>query len=175
VLRCLRTHHFAALSTVSREGRAQSAGVSYGVALPADPFAIYIMTRTHLQKARNIAHNPYVSLVVPLPRQLLWFLPPATIQLRGRAQILDWTDASGTAVFQRFWLGRRILAGYRAAARGGETRICFLKITPDPVIATYMVGTRLWQLLGDMEVGAAKVTIPTEPHSPSREPSRRPP
>jgi hypothetical protein len=165
VLRRLRRRHFAVLSTVGTDGLAQSAGVSFGVALPADPFAIYVMTRMHLQKARNVARNPSVSLVVPLPRHLLWFLPPATIHLRGRAQILDWADASGTAVFQRFWLGRRILSGYRAAVSRGESRVCFLKITPDPTISTYMVGIRVWQLLGTMDAGAARAIMPTEPHA----------
>ena len=100
------------------------------------------MTRRHLQKARNIAANPAVSLVVPLMRRLLWFLPPPTIQLRGRAEILDWTDEDGTDVFSHFWMGRRILEAYRASHRRGETRICFLRITPDPVVNTYMVGYR---------------------------------
>jgi hypothetical protein len=55
-------------------------------------------------------------------------------------EILDWTDEDGTDVFRRFWMGRRILEGYRASHRRGETRICFLRITPDPLVSTYMVG-----------------------------------
>jgi hypothetical protein len=160
VLRRVRGHHFAVLSTVGPSGRAQSAGVSYGVSAPRTPLTLYVMSRTHLQKARNVARNPSVSVVIPLARRVWWFLPPPTIHLRGRAEVLDWTDAAGTAVFQRFWLGRRILAGYQAAARGGETRICFLKITPDPEISTYMVGTTVWQLLGDMEAGAGIARMP---------------
>ncbi|HEV8194515.1 MAG TPA: pyridoxamine 5'-phosphate oxidase family protein [Ktedonobacterales bacterium] len=160
VLRQLRRQHFAVLSTVGPSGQAQSAGVSFGVSAPGPPLTLYVMSRTHLQKARNVAQNPSVSLVVPLPRRLLWFLPPPTIHLRGRAELLAWTDAVGTAAFQQFWLGRRILAGYQAAAREGETRICFIKITPDPVISTYMVGTSLWRLLGDMEAGAGTARIP---------------
>jgi hypothetical protein len=134
--------------------------VSYGVSQPGAPLALYVMSRTHLQKTRNIVRNPNVSLVIPLERRLLWFLPPPTIHLCGHAEILDWTDPAGTAVFRRFWLGRRILAGYQAAARGGESHICFLKITPDPVISTYMVDTKIWQLLGSMEAGAGRVRIP---------------
>lgn len=160
VLRQLRRRHFAVLSTVGPNGRAQSAGVSYGMSAPSAPLALYVMSRTHLQKARNIARNPSVSLVIPSPRRLLWFLPPPTVHLRGQAEILEWTDPEGMAVFQRFWLGRRILSGYQAAAQGGETRICFIKITPDPVISTYMVGTSLWRLLRDMEAGAGRTTLP---------------
>jgi hypothetical protein len=58
-------------------------------------------------------------------------LPPATTQLRGCAEILDWTDPAGTAVFRSFWMGRRILEACDGSRRRGETRVCFLRITPD--------------------------------------------
>ncbi len=58
------------LSTVSGAGTPHSAGVNYGVSRPGRGVAIYVMTRKHLQKARNIARNPSVSLVVPLTRRL---------------------------------------------------------------------------------------------------------
>lgn len=160
VLAQLRKHNFVVLSTAGEDGRPASAGVTYGVSRPGQELALYVMTRTHLQKTRNIAQNPRVSLVIPLPRRLLWFLPPPTIQLQGRAEILGWTDASGTEVFKHFWMGRHILSAYQEAYRRGETRICFLKITPDPVISTYMVGEGVWEVKRRMEAGAAKVVIP---------------
>ena len=161
VLTHLRRCNFAVLSTVDKELGPHSAGVSYGVSRPGTDFAIYVMTRRHLQKARNIQTNPQVSLIVPVTRRLLWLLPPPTIQLHGRAEILDWTDQDGTDVFRRFWIGRRILAAYQKSYRRGEGRICFLKITPDPVVRTYMVGFSIWELRKRMESGAAKVIIPT--------------
>ncbi|KKB98766.1 pyridoxamine 5'-phosphate oxidase [Mycobacterium nebraskense] len=160
VLRHLGKQHFAVLSTSDENGIPYAAGVNYGISTPAEDLVIYVMTRRHLRKARNIAQNPNVSLVVPLTRRLLWFLPPPTIQLRGRAEILDWRDTEGIDVFERFWLGRRILKGYRNYHRRGETRICFLKITLDPVIRTYMVGANVWQVSRRMESGAAKLIIP---------------
>jgi general stress protein 26 len=105
-LRELRAHNFAVLSTVDEEGAPDAAGVTYGVSAPGRDLALYVMTRRHLKKARNIARDPRVALVVPLPRRVFRFVPPATIQLRGRAEILDWTDEEGTDVFRRFWLGR---------------------------------------------------------------------
>jgi hypothetical protein len=60
--------------------------------------------------------------------------------LHGHAEIVDWTDEEGTDVFRRFSMGRRILEAYQESHRRGETRICFLKIVPDPVVYTYMVG-----------------------------------
>ena len=159
VLHELRTHNFGVLSTVDEHGRPRSAGVNYGVSAPGNGLAIYVMTRRHLQKARNIARNPNVALVVPLRRRLLWFLPPPTIQLSGRAEIFEPNDLAGVEAFRVFWMGRRILKAYAKSARRGEMRICFLKITLDPLIRTYMVGYGIWELRSRMESGAAKVGI----------------
>lgn len=145
------------LSTTDLVGTPASAGVSYGIS--ESGAVIYVMTRRHLQKARNIAANPQVSLVVPLARRLLWFLPPPTIQLRGYAELVDWTDEQATAAFRRFWLGRRILHGYRRSYRRGESRICVIRITPSPVVHTYMVGSSIWQVRRRMESGAATVVV----------------
>ena len=161
VLAELRKQHFAVLSTADEHGAPHSAGVNYGVATDENGIALYVMTRRHLRKTRDIAANPGVSLVVSIPRHFLWFLPPATIQLQGRAEILDWTDAIGTRVFESFFVGRRILDAYRASNRRGENRICFVRIKPDPVIATYMVGFSAWEVRTHMEKGAAKVVLPT--------------
>jgi len=117
------------------------------------------MTRAHLQRARDIADNPNVAVVVPVTRRFAWFIPAATIQLRGRAQLVDGTDEAGTRVFRGFWMVRRILHGYSAARRRGETPICFLKITLDPVVRTYMLGVRVWQLRQRMEEGAGKAVL----------------
>jgi general stress protein 26 len=162
VLRELRAHNFAVLATIDEDGAPDSAGVNYGVSAPGRDLALYVMTRRHLKKTRNIARNPRVALVIPLPRRLLWFVPPATIQLRGRAEVLDWTDEEGTNAFQRFWVGRRILAAYEKSRKLGETRICFLKITLDPVIRTYAVGHSVWDLRRRMESAGATVLIPVE-------------
>ena len=154
VLNELRRCHFAVLATVDNEGMSHSAGVSYGASSPG---------------ARNIANNPAVSLVIPVPRPLLWFVPPATIQLHGRADILDETDKGGIDVFSHFWMGRRILNAYEQFRLRGETRICFIKITPDPVIHTYMVGYSIWEIRRRMESGAGRVVIPQEQlHGDSR-------
>jgi general stress protein 26 len=158
-VRQLRRQYFAILSTVGADGRPASAGVSYAVSPPDQPLTFYVMTRRHLQKARNIAQQPEVSLVVLVRRWCLWFLPPATIQVRGRAEIVAATDTEGRAIFQRFWLGRRILKSYRAMARRGETRICFLKITPEPLVHSYMVGTTVFGLMRHMEAGAGQVRL----------------
>jgi len=136
--------------------------VNYGVSAPGTDLALYVMTRTHLQKARDIKANARVSLVVSIRRRFAWFLPPATIQIRGRAELLQGTGEAGTQVFRRFWIGRRILHAYDKSRQRGESRICFLKITPDPVVRTYMVGSNVWELNRRMEAGAASVVIPPD-------------
>ena len=57
-----KSRHPAVLSTVGEDGTADSAGVNYGLGGLDHEFAVYVMTRRHLRKARNIARNPNVSL-----------------------------------------------------------------------------------------------------------------
>lgn len=154
----MRGQHFAVLSTSDTPGRPASAGVTYG--LTRSGAVMYVMTRRHLQKARNIAVNADVSLVIPVARKLLWPVPPATIQLGGSAEIREWTDTEGTQVFSGFLLGRQILASYRELHRRGESRICFLRIDLDPVIRTYLLGTSIWQARRNMESASAKAMRP---------------
>jgi hypothetical protein len=124
------------------------------------------MTRRHLQKARDIEADARISLVVPVKGRLTWFLPPGTIQLRGRLELLDGVYQAGTKVFTGFWIGRRILAAYDEARRRGESRICFLRIAPDPVVRTYMVSSSLWHVARNMEAGAGRVELPAEHDQP---------
>ncbi len=84
-----------------------------------------------------------------------------------RAGILDWSDAEATAVFRRSWMGRRILAADAQSRRRGETRDCFLKITPDPLIRTYAVGYSVWDLRRRMESAATTARLPAA-HQASR-------
>ena len=160
VLQLLRRRNFATLSTVGEDGRPHAVGVIYGVA--AGSSDLYVMTRRHLKKARDIAANPQVAVVVPLTRRLLWFLPPPCVQFHGKAEILDRTDTRGIATFRRFLLGRRILSMYAGLERRGDTRSCFIRIRPDPLLSTYMVGHSIWELSRRMEMGAEKVTVPAQ-------------
>ena len=159
VVRELVRQHFAIVSTTSPAGAPDSAGISFAATREAGELVLYFMTRRHLRKARNIDLCGRVSLVVPLPRRVLWFVPPATLQLHGTATLLHWTDPRGTEVFQRFWLGRRILSGYRAAFAGGERRICFVRVVVDRDVRGYMVGSSLWTVSRDMKHGAVRVRL----------------
>jgi len=154
-----QTGRFAILATTGGDGRADSAGVSYAAIIESGQLVLYVMTRRHLRKARDIDRQPKVSLVIPIRRRLLWFLPPATVQLQGTAELLSQDDPGGTRAFQGFFLGRRILAAYRAMRLRGDDRICFTRITLDPTARSYMVGASLWQVIRRMEAGAATTDI----------------
>lgn len=160
VVRELRQRDFGVLSTVTPEGRPHSVGVVYSVALPGRPFRLYVMTRRRLRKARNLVEKPNVSFVVPLTRRLLWFIPPPCVQFQGRAEVMDRDDPGGVETFRSFAMGRRILSMYEAFAKRGETGICFLRITPDPTMSTYMVGHSLRELMRRMETGIERVPVP---------------
>jgi len=159
VVRELRAQNFAVLSTVNESGGPDSAGVNYGVAATDRPLTLYVMTRRHLRKAMNIASNPAVSLVMAVPRKILRFVPPATIQLHGTAEILDATDQEGTEVFRRSLIGRLILSAHAASHRRGETRDCFLRIAIAPEVHTYAVGYSAWELRRDIERGVGFVRM----------------
>src|SRR5262245_6986334 len=124
----LRRRHFGVLSTADAHGRPQAAGIVYSVARERTDF--YAMTRTHLQKARNLVVAPHVALVVPLIRLALPYLAPPCIQFQGTAQILDRSDPNARTAFESFLLGRTILRAYRELERRGETRVCFVRIRP---------------------------------------------
>lgn len=112
---CLRRQHFAVLSTSDAFSVPASAGVSYGAS--QSDLVICVMARRNCRRHGTSHREPQVSLVVPVARRLAWFLPPATMQLRGSAELLGWTDPDATKVFQHFWPGRRILRGYRRSHR----------------------------------------------------------
>jgi nitroimidazol reductase NimA-like FMN-containing flavoprotein (pyridoxamine 5'-phosphate oxidase superfamily) len=83
-----------------------SAGVNYGVSNQDGGLAFYVMSRTHLLKARNIARNPSVSLVVRRHHQA-----PRTLTLERTA-----VDLARTYVGEHD--GRIVEASKAAQERG---------------------------------------------------------
>jgi nitroimidazol reductase NimA-like FMN-containing flavoprotein (pyridoxamine 5'-phosphate oxidase superfamily) len=160
VVRALRRRDFGVLGTVTPDGHPHSVGVVYGVSLRGRPFRLYVMTRRSLRKTRNVLENPHVSFVVPLTRRLLWFVPPPCVQFQGQAEVLERDDPDGVETFQSFAMGRRILSMYEDMARRIEAGVCFLRITPDLQLSTYMVGHSIWELMRRMETGIERVRVP---------------
>jgi pyruvate,water dikinase len=89
------------------------------------------------------------------------------LDVRGAAALLTavrrcWASAFGARVGAYRAAHEQEGAAYRESHRRGETRICFLRIIPDPVIYTYLIGCSIWRLRKRMESAAAKVVIPPE-------------
>lgn len=153
----LRRRNYAVLSTASQDGKPHSAGVSYGVSALHRAFALYIVTDRRSRKARNIAANPHVSLTIPLPRRLLSFLPPNSIQFQGAAEILALDDEAAREAFQGSLVLRRIL---RLQLEQKAEHSVFLCVRPGRVIFTYGVGLSLLALMRNIEAAASRVEVP---------------
>jgi len=152
----IRNRSYGVLSTISREGRPHSAGVSYAVSDRTEPFGLYIVTDGRSKKARNITRNPQVSFVIPVPR---WFgfLPPSSIQFEATAAIIPLSDETSRMTFERSFITKRILSLQLAQKSEVST---FIRVRPSSVMFTYGVGLSIFQLMKHVEGAAARVEIP---------------
>ncbi|MAT07095.1 MAG: hypothetical protein CL424_18840 [Acidimicrobiaceae bacterium] len=151
VRRVLRKGAFAVLSTVSPAGRPHAAGVVYDTAPGED--ALYVHTMRSSRKARNIAENAHVGVVVSVKRVPM--APPYTVQFQGFAELIDMDD-------------RRIVgllaAGHLSTVSGhgalDEPDGVFVRITPDRRVHTYGIGVSTLALARDpLHVGARTVEL----------------
>jgi hypothetical protein len=148
-LRAIRTRSFAVLSTVSSAGFPHAAGVSYA----AIDSTIYVNTERSSRKARNVAANDRVALVIPVRR--LPIGPPFTVQLQGRATLLALDDPEITEHLD----GGRL----KAVTSHGELEEadgCFLRIVPNGRAHTYGIGVSALALARDpLHVGARSTDL----------------
>ena len=152
----MRRRNYGILSTVARNGRPHSTSVTYAVSARSRPLALYIVTDRRSKKARNIGRNPNVAFVVPVPRSP-GFLPPASIQFQGTAEIVPVTDETAQKAFNASFVLRMILKAQFAQKR--EVSI-FVRIRPDALVFTYGVGATLFRLMKHVEGASARVEIP---------------
>jgi hypothetical protein len=136
VERLIQRRSFCTLSTVSTSDRPHSAGVLYAYA----DGALYVSTDRESRKARNIAANPAVFIVIPVRR--LPVGPPSSVQFAAEAEILGDEEI------------RRIAAQGSIKAITGHGELdreagCFLRITPGPITHTYGIGMPLIRLIRD--------------------------
>jgi len=147
VARVVRRHHFAVLATASATGRPHAAGVMYQVA----GGQAWVSTLRSSRKARNAAARGQVALTLAVRR--IPMFPPATVQLRGRATVVDLDDPE---------LRRLAEAGSLPAVTGrGELELpdgCFLRIDLAERVPVYALGMSCWQLLRH-PLDAARVAL----------------
>ena len=147
VRRAIRRRSFAVLSTGSTAGFAHAAGVVYD----SVDTTIFVHTMRTSRKARNIAGNDRVGLVIPVRR--LPVGPPFTVQFQGRAELLTMDHPDITALLERRSLKK--ISGHGAL---DEPDGCFIRIVPNGVVHTYGIGVSTIGLIRDpLHVGARSV------------------
>jgi general stress protein 26 len=140
---------FCLLSTVSANDRPHAAGLIY---VPVGT-TLYVNTFRGSRKARNIATNPHVGVVVPVRRMPIG--PPSAVQYQATAEILDREDPHVVELMKAGTL--------KAITSHGELDnpdACFLRITPSGRIHTYGLGMPLLKLIRDPLNGAGVVAGP---------------
>ncbi len=149
IARALQRSSFAVLATVSDQGFPHAAGVVH-VAVDG---RLYVHTMRSSRKARNIASNARVAVVVPVRK--LPAGPPFTIQFQATAQLLAMDD---TKIAE-------LIEGGRLAAISGHGALdepdgCFVEITPSNTIHTYGFGVSPIALMRDpLHVGADAIRV----------------
>ena len=77
------------LRMVTLAGESRTVGIVYVI----DDGKFYIGTGKKTWKAKHIAHNPHVSLTIPIVKQIPWLpwikIPSATISVAGMGRVLD--------------------------------------------------------------------------------------
>lgn len=134
----IEKHVFATLGMVTPQDEARTVGIVYVV----DNHKLYIGTAKAAWKTKHIAHNPHVSLTIPIAKRipfLPWInIPAATITFSGVARVLEHTEVR-----------REVLAKlYRSVAKDAQAMAasCVIEVTPQRDFITYGVGMPLMQM-----------------------------
>ena len=147
IARILARRSFCVLATTSPAGNSHAAGVVFDWA----DGAMYIHTMRSSRKARNIASNPNVAVVVPARR--LPVGPPFTVQFQATARIFSMNHATIQTL-----LGSRKLATTSGHGALNEPDGCFLQITPTSVVHTYGIGVAVLGIIKDPLHAGARTT-----------------
>jgi hypothetical protein len=147
--RAIHRRHFAVLSTVSPAGHPHAAGVSYC----AVDERLYVNTHRASRKARNVAADGRVGVVIPVRR--LPIGPPFNVQFQGTALVLAPDDPEITAL-----LARNELRGIVSHGELDEPDGCFLRIEPTRRIHTYGIGVSAIAVARDpLHNGPRSITV----------------
>ena len=133
VRRVTKTMHkrsFAMLSTVSDAGFPHAAGVVYDTV----GTTLYVHTMRSSRKARNVAANGRVGIVIP--SRWLPVGPPFTLQFQGRAEVVAMDDPEIVRLLED---GE--LRGVTGHGELDEPDGCFLRIVPNGRVHSFGTGT----------------------------------
>ncbi len=153
LLKALHGRSFAVLSTVSPAGFPHAAGVQYVVVDTESGPVLYTHTMRSSRKARNVAADGRIGVVVPVRK--LPVGPPFTIQFQGRGEVLAMDDPEIVALLDA---GR-----LKAIASHGELDEpdgCYLRVTPNETIHSYGIGVSAIGVARDpLHVGARSTRL----------------
>ena len=149
VRKAVASRSFATISTVSEAGFPHAAGVIY---VPIGD-ELYIHTMRSSRKARNVAANDRVGVVVPVRK--LPVGPPFTVQFQARAELMAMDDDE---------IVRHVESGAlkKITSHGelDEPDGCFLRIRPNGVVHTYGIGVSSVAVAKDpLHAGARSVRL----------------
>ena len=140
---------FAVLSTVSEAAFPHAAGVMYA----SVGRTLYVHTMSSSRKARNVAANPNVGIVVPVRR--LPVGPPFSVQFQANASIVAMDDPEITSL-----VGHGELKKITSHGELDEPAGCFIRIQPTGRIHTYGIGVSVIDVARDpLHAGARSVDL----------------
>lgn len=137
ILSIMARRSFCTLATVSPAGHPHGAGVVYALV----DRTLYFSTTASSRKARNIAANPKLAVVIPVRRVPVGG-PPSAVQFQATGTLLEPGDPE---------IGRLVEAGKLGKITShGELDIpggCFVRVELPRRLITYGLGMSLWQLI----------------------------
>jgi hypothetical protein len=140
---------FATLATTSPAGRPHVAGVLYDAA----DGALWVHTMRSSRKARSIAANPHVAVVIPFRK--LPAGPPYTVQFQGTAELVEMDDPAVAAL-----VAAGELAGVSGHGALDEPDGVFVRIVPNRTVHSYGLGANPIDLIRDpLHTGARTVRL----------------
>ena len=152
VRKVIETKTFATLATTSPAGRPHVAGVLYDEA----DGALWVHTMRSSRKARSIATNPHVAVVIPFRK--LPAGPPSTVQFQATAELVEMDDPRVTEL-----LAAGELKTVSAHGTLDEPDGVFVRIVPNPTVHSYGLGVNPIDLIRDpLHTGARTVRLDAE-------------
>ena len=129
---------FAILGMVTPQGEARTVGVVYVV----EDHKLYIGTAKAAWKTKHIAHNPHVSLTIPIAKRLPFLpwikIPAATITCSGLARVREHSDIKADLLARLY---HDVVKDPAAMAAS-----CVIEVAPQKEFITYGVGMPLMQM-----------------------------
>jgi general stress protein 26 len=149
IQKSLARRSFCVLATTSPSGWSHASGVLYQCV----DGLLYVHTMRSSRKARNIAGNGRVGVVVPVRKVPAG--PPFNVQFQAFAEVLDMDAPAIVALLQANKLNK--ISGHGAL---DEPDGCFVRITPNPTVHSYGIGVSLIGVIKDpLHSGARSVRL----------------